>query len=96
MLSAAGGGSEDEAKKEVQKARREGSSPEKLASDKSVTKKSGITVAREIFRENGTKGLFRGGILRGIWTALGSGLYLGMYESSRVWLGDRHDSEEAQ
>ena len=37
--------------------------------------------------ESGVKGLFRGGLLRAAWTALGSGLYLGVYESGKDYLG---------
>jgi len=80
MLSAAGESSEERARQKVQC---EGRSLEKLAG-----RKSGITVAREIFQESGTKGLFRGGTLRAVWTALGSGLYLGVYESGKLWLDD--------
>ena len=46
----------------------------------------GLAVGREILRTEGVKGLFRGGALRGLWTAVGSGLYLGVYESSRKYL----------
>lgn len=49
----------------------------------------GFAVGREILRTEGIKGLFRGGALRGIWTALGSGLYLGAYESGRRYLEER-------
>jgi len=42
--------------------------------------------------ESGVKGLFRDGSLRAAWTALGSGLYLGVYESGGVWLGGQHGS----
>jgi solute carrier family 25 S-adenosylmethionine transporter 26 len=90
MLSAAGESSEGQAKQEVEKARRRGQSLDKLANKKGVTRKSSLTVAQEVFQEKGVKGLFRGGILRAAWTALGSGLYLGVYESGRVFLGDRH------
>ena len=50
---------------------------------------SGLAVGREILRTEGVKGLFRGGALRGLWTALGSGLYLGVYESGRRYLEER-------
>ncbi|KAF2401200.1 mitochondrial carrier [Trichodelitschia bisporula] len=50
---------------------------------------SGWQVGREIWAESGVKGLWRGGLLRGVWTMLGSGLYLGAYESGRVYLGRR-------
>lgn len=49
----------------------------------------GIAVGQDILRTEGIKGLFRGGALRGLWTALGSGLYLGAYESGRRYLEER-------
>lgn len=49
----------------------------------------GYAVGKEIFRTEGVKGLFRGGGLRAIWTAVGSGLYLGSYESGRRYLEER-------
>jgi len=51
--------------------------------------RSSIQIARKIIREQGLKGLFRGGALRGVWTLLGSGLYLGVYESGRIYLARR-------
>lgn len=53
----------------------------------------GLAVGREIWRTEGLKGLFRGGALRGLWTALGSGLYLGVYESGRRYLERRRIEE---
>lgn len=44
--------------------------------------------AREVGRTNGVKGFFRGAALRAVWTALGSGLYLGVYEGGRFYLED--------
>ena len=56
---------------------------------KPVTRKTSMQIAREIVQENGVKGLFRGGLLRGAWTMIGAGLYLGVYESGRIWLAQR-------
>ncbi|KAF2161832.1 hypothetical protein M409DRAFT_58901 [Zasmidium cellare ATCC 36951] len=60
--------------------------------------KGSIQVAREIIQEQGVKGLFRGGALRGVWTLVGSGLYLGVYEGGRIYLaqrrGDAIDADE--
>lgn len=53
--------------------------------------KSSWAIGKEIVREHGVKGLWRGGALRGVWTMLGSGLYLGVYEGGRAWLGARRD-----
>ena len=94
MLSAADERSEAAAKKEVENAQKRVESLDRLASKKGGTKKSGFAVALEVVRESGVKGLFRGGTLRAAWTALGSGLYLGVYESGRVWLGNQHQRQE--
>ena len=59
----------------------------------SSTRLSGLAVGREVFRIEGVRGLFRGGALRGAWTALGSGLYLGIYESSRAYLERRRQGD---
>ncbi|MCJ1286288.1 hypothetical protein MMC26_005633 [Xylographa opegraphella] len=53
----------------------------------------GLAVGQEILRTEGLKGLFRGGSLRAVWTALGSGLYLGVYETGRTYLEERRDTE---
>lgn len=47
-----------------------------------------IETAREVFKTDGLKGFFRGAALRAVWTALGSGLYLGVYEGGRFYLED--------
>jgi len=80
MLSAAEEAPTDDA---TQRSLRQGRSLDQVAK-----RKSGVAVAREIFQESGAKGLFRGGTLRAVWTALGSGLYLGVYESGKLWLDD--------
>ncbi|KAK4097412.1 mitochondrial carrier [Parathielavia hyrcaniae] len=49
----------------------------------------GLNVMRAVLLESGIRGLFRGAALRAIWTALGSGLYLGSYEVTKVWLKRR-------
>lgn len=51
-------------------------------------------VAKEVYRSTGVRGLFRGGSFRAAWTALGSGLYLGTYEMSKVWLTRGKDDDE--
>ncbi|KAF1982913.1 mitochondrial carrier [Aulographum hederae CBS 113979] len=50
---------------------------------------SSVAITKEIFAQQGIKGLFRGGALRAVWTMLGSGLYLGTYESGRGYLARR-------
>lgn len=51
--------------------------------------RSAWKIAQEIVHEKGIRGLWRGGALRGVWTFVGSGLYLGVYESGRVYLARR-------
>ena len=51
--------------------------------------KSSWKIGQEIMAEKGVKGLWRGGALRGVWTFVGAGLYLGAYESGRVYLAGR-------
>jgi len=48
-------------------------------------------IGKEIVREKGWTGLFRGGALRAVWTMLGSGLYLGVYEGGRQYLENRRE-----
>lgn len=54
----------------------------------------GLEVAKQVFREHGVKGLFRGGALRAVWTFVGSGLYLGTYEVAKVWLKGGRDLDD--
>lgn len=56
---------------------------------KPVSDKGSLQIAKEIMTESGVKGLFRGGALRAVWTLMGAGLYLGVYESGRVYLASR-------
>lgn len=50
---------------------------------------SAFELTRQILRSEGIKGMFRGAILRSLWTAFGSGLYLGCYEGGRHFLEER-------
>ena len=56
-------------------------------------KKSLWAVGREIVVEKGYRGLWRGGVLRGVWTFVGSGLYLGVYDCGRIYLVGRRGEE---
>jgi solute carrier family 25 S-adenosylmethionine transporter 26 len=91
MLAASSEMSRKQAREEKQRAKDGGNTASKPAGAKGATKQSGLAVAQSVFRENGIKGLFRGGTLRAAWTALGSGLYLAVYDSARAWLGDRQE-----
>lgn len=57
-------------------------------------RKSALTVVRDVVREEGWRGLMRGGLMRGGWTAVGSGLYLGSYEAAKVWLRKGSEAEQ--
>ncbi|GJC80564.1 putative mitochondrial carrier protein PET8 [Colletotrichum liriopes] len=73
-----------------------GSASSRDSSDAPTPKKSrgSLEVTREVYRQNGVRGLFRGGGLRAVWTAVGSGLYLGTYEMSKVWLTRGKDESD--
>lgn len=44
------------------------------------------SVARQIHRQRGLRGFFRGALFRSAWTALGSSLYLATYEMAKLSL----------
>lgn len=58
------------------------------------SRKSGFTVAAEVIKKDGIRGLFRGALLRAGWTAIGSGLYLGVYEGGRFYLESTRDEQK--
>lgn len=90
MLQA--GGDEQQAQKNQPAATTEAS--KQAALKKARDSRGGLAVARQVLRERGVPGLFRGAVLRAAWTAVGSGLYLGMYEVSKVWLTRGRASDE--
>jgi solute carrier family 25 S-adenosylmethionine transporter 26 len=60
-----------------------------MTSSEQKGRQSSWKIGQEIMAEKGVKGLWRGGALRGVWTFIGAGLYLGAYESGRVYLAAR-------
>lgn len=48
-----------------------------------------MATMKDIAVKEGWKALMKGGALRGAWTALGAGVYLGSYEAGRLWWRDR-------
>ena len=60
-----------------------------MASSEAKGRKSSWKIGQDIVAEKGFKGLWRGGALRGVWTFIGAGCYLGAYESGRVYLAAR-------
>lgn len=53
-----------------------------------------LAVGRQIFREEGIRGLFRGGAIRAGWTAVSLSLYLSLYEGSRFYLENRRKERD--
>jgi solute carrier family 25 S-adenosylmethionine transporter 26 len=49
-------------------------------------RKNAFRIGREVFQNEGMRGLFRGGLVRGAFTVLGNGLYIGCYEGAKLWL----------
>lgn len=46
-------------------------------------------VGKQIVKDEGARGLFRGGMIRSVWTAVSLSLYLGLYEGGRFYLENR-------
>lgn len=57
--------------------------------DKGSVRKGPWEATREVYEQGGIRGFFRGALLRSVWTAVGSGLYLGTYDVARLWLQER-------
>ncbi|KAJ5985203.1 hypothetical protein N7522_012399 [Penicillium canescens] len=60
-----------------------------MLSASEVRDKGPFAVGRDILRNEGVRGLFKGGLIRAGWTAIALGLYLGLYEGGRFWLEKR-------
>lgn len=94
MLSAGDESTALDVKKQLQAQGRDVEKELKKAEKMRENGRSGaISVAKHVFRHEGVRGLFNGGALRGIWTFLGSGLYLGVYESGRTYLENRRSQD---
>lgn len=99
MLSAAGDGHEERERAAKEIERQGGDAKAEAERLKKVNggRVGGLTVAKEVLKAEGVRGLFRGGALRGLWTAVGAGLYLGVYESGRKYLeGRRSGTDEGR
>lgn len=59
------------------------------ATKKHQKKNGAWAVTKQVYAERGVRGLFRGGLFRSAWTALGSGLYLGTYDTAKVFFKRR-------
>lgn len=70
------------------------SSAEEAQRQNKPPKKGTLVVGKEIFRKEGIKGLFKGGAIRSVWTAVSMSLYLGLYEGGRMFLENRRKEME--
>ncbi|EAA65862.1 hypothetical protein AN1269.2 [Aspergillus nidulans FGSC A4] len=68
-----------------------GNRPSSASGGKEVPKKLGSiwAVGNQIFKDEGMKGLFRGGAIRVVWTAISLSIYLSMYEGGKFFLEKR-------
>lgn len=82
---------EEEAKSESRKEKGAASS-EKTATNQRRMRT--LAVGREIYRNEGVRGLFKGGALRAGWTAVALSLYLSLYEGGRFYLENRRRERE--
>lgn len=46
-----------------------------------------LQICKLVMREEGVKGLFRGGLIRALFTMAGNGLFMGFYEGGKIYLG---------
>ncbi len=60
-----------------------------------AARQSALALTRQILQTEGVRGMFRGALLRSLWTAFGSGLYLGCYEAGRHYLEERRRGKDA-
>ncbi|KAL2789003.1 mitochondrial carrier [Aspergillus keveii] len=68
----------------------EGSGP-----DVKQARRGAWSVGKEIFRDEGVKGLFRGGAIRVVWTAMSLSIYLSIYEGGRFYLEKKRKESKA-
>ncbi|KAL4741456.1 mitochondrial carrier domain-containing protein [Aspergillus similis] len=70
--------------------------PSSAYGGKEVPKKQGSiwAVGNQIFKVEGMKGLFRGGAIRVVWTAISLSIYLSMYEGGRFFLEKRRKGKD--
>jgi solute carrier family 25 (mitochondrial S-adenosylmethionine transporter), member 26 len=60
-----------------------------LPGNGSGKRQTALALTKHILKIDGIRGMFRGALLRSLWTAFGSGLYLGCYEGGRHYLEER-------
>lgn len=60
--------------------------PNQSKSQYEKTHKSMLQIGKQVFKEEGVRGLFKGLGLRVIWTSMGLSLYLGSYEAMKNYI----------
>ncbi|KAL7276403.1 hypothetical protein RUND412_000608 [Rhizina undulata] len=65
-----------------------------LSAGKDTERPRAFWVFMNVLRREGVVEVFRGGALRSIWMAAGSAVYLGVYEGTLAWLGEKAKMEE--
>lgn len=63
-------------------------------SSKKIGTQGTLDVGKEVYQNEGVRGLFRGGFLRAGWTAVSLGLYLSIYEGGRFHLENRRKDRD--
>lgn len=51
-------------------------------------------MGRQIYKDEGWPGLFRGGAIRSVWSAMALSIYLGIYEGGRLYLENRRRARD--
>lgn len=57
--------------------------------DGQARRRSAIRVAREVLRQEGVRGLYRGGSIRAAFTVVGNGMFMGCYEYVKMYLQEQ-------
>lgn len=61
------------------------------AERKRGSRRSAFQIGKEVFQNEGIRGLFRGGAIRATFTIFGNGLFIGCYEGAKVYLQSSND-----
>lgn len=61
---------------------------------KKVARRGTLRVGKEIYHNEGIRGLFKGGAIRAAWTAVSLSMYLSIYEAGRFYLENRRREKD--
>lgn len=65
-----------------------------LAASEGVANRGIWAMGRQIYRDEGLRGLFRGGAIRSVWSAAALSIYLGIYEGERLYLENKRRAQD--